>query len=94
MIGAVRAAHEYMNNVIHFCYSISMKAIKGEPRRAYKFQHVEGSLSFWFLDKDLNNLENTLKHAYAHELSFFMLIEQMSKLNEKVQWVMVFVMIN
>lgn len=94
MIRDVTAAHEYMNNVIHFCYSISMKAIKREPTRAYKFQHVKGSLSLWFLDKDLNNLENTFKHAYAHELSFFMLIEQMSKLNEKVRWVMVFVIIN
>lgn len=64
--------------------------------QGYAIFSSEGSLSFWFLDKDLNYeyLANTFKHAYAHELSSFLLIGQMSKLNENVRWFMEFVMIN
>lgn len=62
--------------------------------QGYAIFSSKGRRSFWFLDKDLNYLANTFKHAYAHELSSFLLIEQMSKLNENLRWVMAFVMIN
>lgn len=62
--------------------------------QGYAIFSSKGGLLFWFLDKDLNYLANTFKRAYAHEISSFLLIEQMSKLNENVRWVMAFAMIN